>query len=85
MKVTIDLDPDLYRAIKVEAARSDRSVRELVDAALEAWLDAEEAREDAASATEALAEYERAGGVAATDVFETLAAETRASYGSDDA
>ena len=31
MKVTIDLDPDLYRAVKVEAARADRSVREIVD------------------------------------------------------
>ena len=34
MKVTVDLDPDIYRAIKVEAARSDRSVREIVDEAL---------------------------------------------------
>ena len=34
MKVTIDLDPDIYRAIKVEAARADRSVREIVDEAL---------------------------------------------------
>lgn len=85
MKVTIDLDADLYRAVKVEAARSDRSVREIVDAAIGAWLEAEEAREDAASAVDALAEYRRDGGVDASDVFGTLAAETQAAYGSDEA
>lgn len=84
MKVTIDLDPDLYRAVKVEAARSDRSVRTIVDAALEAWLEAEESREDRASAAEALAEYRREGGIAADEVFGSLAAETRATYGTDE-
>ena len=80
MKVTIDLDPDLYRAVKVEAARSDRSVREVVDAALAAWLEAEETREDAKSAPEALEEYRRDGGVAAETFFGKLAAEARATY-----
>lgn len=84
MKVTIDLDPDLYRAVKVEAARSDRSVRDIVDAALQAWLEAEEACEDRASAAEALAEYRRDGGVAADEVFGSLAAETHATYGTDE-
>lgn len=84
MKVTIDLDPDIYRAVKVEAARSDRTVREIVDAALEAWLEGEETRQDAESAATALAEYDRDGGVDATDVFATLAAETRATYGTDE-
>ena len=83
MKVTIDLDPDLYRAIKVEAARSDRSVRKLVDEALEAWLDAAESREDRESAQAALAEYRRDGGEAAESFFGLLAAETKATYGSD--
>lgn len=84
MKVTIDLDPNLYRAVKVEAARSDRSVRTIVDAALEAWLEAEESREDRASATEALAEYRRDGGVSAESVFGALAAETQATYATDE-
>lgn len=84
MKVTIDLDPDLYRAVKVEAARSDRSVRDIVDAALEAWLEAEESREDRASAFEALAEYRRDGGIAAEEVFGSLAAETQATYATDE-
>jgi plasmid stability protein len=85
MKVTIDLDADLYRAIKVEAARSDRSVREIVDAALGAWLEAEETREDAASVAEALDEYRRDGGAAAEAFLETLVAETKATYGNDEA
>ncbi len=84
MKVTIDLDTDLYRAIKVEAARSDRSVRDVVDEALEAWLDALETREDRESAAAALSEYRTAGGESAESVFGSLAAETQAAYGPDE-
>jgi plasmid stability protein len=85
MKVTIDLDPELYRAVKVEAARSDRSVRDIVDEALEAWLDAAEVVEDRASAEAALAEYRRDGGEAAQSFFGSLAAEAQATYGPDEA
>lgn len=81
MKVTIDLDADLYRAVKVEAARSDRSVREVVDEALAGWLEAAETEEDRASAEAALAEYQRDGGESAEVFFGTLAAETKATYG----
>ncbi len=82
MKVTIDLDPELYRAVKVEAARAARSVREIVDDALAAWLERLENTEDAAAAAEALVEYGRDGGVAADEFFRAHAAETRAAYGS---
>jgi plasmid stability protein len=82
MKVTIDLDAELYRAIKVEAARADRSVREIVDEALAGWLERLEDAEDVAAAADALAEYERDGGVAADEFFRAHAAETRAAYGS---
>jgi plasmid stability protein len=82
MKVTIDIDPELYRAVKVEAARGDRSVREIVDESLTAWLERLEDAEDAAAATDALAEFERDGGGAADDFFRAHAAETRATYGS---
>jgi plasmid stability protein len=85
MKVTIDLDAELYRAVKVEAARNDRSVREIVDEALEAWLESAEAREDRDSAEAALAEYRRDGGEAAESFFGSLAAETQAAYGPDEA
>jgi plasmid stability protein len=81
MKITLDLDGDLYRAVKVEAARAERSVREVVSEALEFWLTAAEEAEDRASASEALAEYERTGGTPAEGVFGHLAAETRAAYG----
>ena len=84
MKVTIDLSAELYRAVKVEAARTDRSVREIVDEALEAWLDAAETSEDRASAEAALAEYRRDGGEAAASFLGSLAAETRAAYGPDE-
>jgi plasmid stability protein len=83
MKVTIDLDADIYRAVKVEAARSDRSVRDIVDEALETWLDTAEALEDQASAEAALTEYRRDGGEAAEAFFGSLAAETQATYGPD--
>jgi hypothetical protein len=84
MKVTIDLDADRYRAVKVEAARTDRSVRDIVDEALEVWLEAAEAGEDRASADAALAEYRRDGGEAAEAFLGSLAAETRATYDSDE-
>ena len=83
VKVTIDLDPDLYRSLKVESARADRSVREVVADAIAAWLERQEADEDRASAAEALEEYRRDGGTAAATYFERLAAEARAEYGSE--
>ncbi|MEX1169862.1 MAG: hypothetical protein WEE50_06950 [Chloroflexota bacterium] len=85
MKVTIDLDPEIYRAIKVEAARTVRSVRDIVDEALGAWLESAEEREDRESAEAALVEYRRDGGETAEAFFGTLAAETKATYGSDEA
>jgi len=80
MKVTIDIDADLYRAVKVEAARSDRSVRDIVDDALTGWLEASETEEDRASTEAALAEYRRDGGESAESFFGSLAAETKATY-----
>ncbi len=81
MKVTFDLDPNLYRSLKVEAARADRSVREIVSEAVAAWLDRREEDEDRTSAAEALEEYRRDGGTSAAAFFEHLAAEARAGYG----
>ena len=78
------MDADLYRALKVEAARSDRSVRDVIAEAAEAWLRRMEDEEDRRSAQAALEEYERLGGVSAAEHFEHLAAEVRATYGRDD-
>ena len=85
MKVTIDLPDELYRGVKVEAARLDRRVRDIVTEALEAWLTSAEESEDRASAESALAEYRRDGGEAADSFFKSLAAETKATYGADEA
>jgi plasmid stability protein len=84
MKATFDLDEALYRAIKVEAARTDRSVRDVVAEALDRWLVALEEAEDAAGARLALEEYDRDGGIDARQLFDRLAAETQAAYGSSD-
>ena len=81
MKVTVDLEQELYRSLKVEAARSDRSVRDVLNEAVSAWLARREEDEDRASAAEALAEYQRSGGTAAAEFFGTLAAEAKAAYG----
>jgi plasmid stability protein len=82
-QATFELDHDLYRAIRVEAARADRPVREVVQEALEAWLARAEELEDRDSAAAALAEYQQDGGEAAEAWFGRLAAETQASYGSE--
>ncbi len=81
MKITVDLDADLYRAVKVEAARSDRSVRDVFEEAIGGWLEDLESAEDRASADVALAEYRRDGGVGVVAYYERLAAETRETYG----
>jgi hypothetical protein len=83
MKVTFDLDPDLYRSLKVEAARADRSVRDVAADAIAAWLERREEAEDRASAADALEEYRRDGGTSAAQFFEHLAVEARAEYGSE--
>ena len=82
MKVTIDIgDEPLYRAIKVEAARVDRTVREIVAEALGEWLERREDEQDREAAGAALAEYERDGGSAAEEFLRTVAADLRAEYG----
>ena len=81
MKVTIDVDADIYRGIKVEAARTDRSVRDVVDEVLAAWLEESEAKEDRESAAAALEEYRGDGGASAETFFGTLAAEAKSAYG----
>ena len=82
MKATFDLDADLYRAIRVEAARRDRSVKDIVDEALRRWIEVQEDAEDLAAAEAAMTEYEREGGRDAHEVFGRLVAEHAARYGS---
>jgi hypothetical protein len=81
MKITVDLEEDLYRAAKVEAARADRSVRDVIAEAIERWLQAQEDEEDLRSARVALEEYRREGGIPADEVYRHLAAEAEVRYG----
>jgi hypothetical protein len=80
VKATFDIDPEVYRAIKVEAARTDRPVKEIVDEALRRWIEAVEDEEDRTAAEAAMVEYERDGGMDAHEVFRRMAAEHAAAY-----
>jgi plasmid stability protein len=81
VKVTIAFANDeLYRAVRVRAAQTDRQIREIIEEALEQWLTAQEDAEDVAASEDALAEYEGAGGVDADAYFQRLVAEGRVSY-----
>ena len=77
-------DPELYRAVKVEAARRDRSVREIVEQALADWLERVEDEEDVAAARTAMEDFRSYGGRDAAEVFDALVAETRARYADAD-
>lgn len=79
MKVTIAFANDeLYRAVRVRAAQTNRQIREIVEEALEAWLTAQEDAEDVAASDEALAQDRYAD---AEDYFRRLVAEGRVEYG----
>jgi hypothetical protein len=81
MKVTVSFrDEWLYRAVKVRAAASGRQIRDVIEEALETWLEVQEDAEDVAMSREALAEYEREGGVDAIAFFDRLIAEDRVKY-----
>jgi len=80
MKVTISFANDeVYRAVRVRAARSGRQIRDIVEEALEIWLTAEEDAEDLAAAAVALAEPGE--DIDAREFFQKMVAEGRAHYG----
>lgn len=84
MKVTVSFrDEWLYRAVKVRAAAGGRQIRDVIEEAVDAWLEAQEDAEDIALSREALAEYEREGGVDAIAFFDRLIAEDRVTYQPD--
>jgi plasmid stability protein len=84
VKTTLDLDEDLYGAVKVEAARIGRSVREVIEDALEAWLVRAEGDVDRESTTVALEEHGRDGGVSAESWYATLDAASKSTNASDE-
>lgn len=84
MKVTIAFRDDaLYRAIRVRAAEDGRQVRDIVEEALTAWLEAREDAEDVAASNDALDEYAREGGIDADALFRRMVAEGRVAYDTD--
>ena len=83
MKVTIDLDADLYRSLKVEAARGDRSVRDVIAEALAQWLDRREDEETAHRRRRLSPNADATEAPTAAEAFAKLAAETKAEYGSE--
>ena len=85
MKATVAFrDEALYRAIRLRAAQDGRQIRDIIEEALRAWLDAREETEDVQAATAALEEYGREGGEDADAFFRRMVAEGRVSYESDD-
>ena len=81
MKVTIAFSDDqLYQAVRVRAVQSGRQIRDIVQEALERWLQEQEDAEDVSASVAALTEYEEAGGVEADGYFQRLVAERRVEY-----
>ena len=81
VKVTIAFSDDrLYQAVRVRAVQSGRQIRDIVQEALEDWLQDQEDAEDLSASVEALTEYDEAGGVEADRHFQRLVAERRVEY-----
>ncbi|MGH2489068.1 MAG: hypothetical protein ACRDFR_05575 [Candidatus Limnocylindria bacterium] len=84
MKVTIAFrDEALYRSVKVIAARTGRQIRDVVEEALEAWLERQEEAEDIEVSRAAIDAYERGESVDADEFFRRMVAEGRVEYETD--
>ena len=68
MTVVFD-DETLYRALKVEAARTGRHAKDIIAEAVRGWLEAREDEELEAGLEEARSEWEGRGGVEAQEFF----------------
>ena len=76
-KMTVVLDDDLYTAAKVEAARRNRALKEIVAEALQEWLEVQEDLELGPLIEEAMADYREKGGIEAEEFFRQLDAERK--------
>src|SRR5258708_6451742 len=65
-------DEALYRAVKVEAARRNRHLKDLVPEALRDWLESQEDAELLPAIEEARAEWHEMGGIEASKFFRAL-------------
>jgi len=66
--------------MRVRAVHSGRQIRDIVQEALERWLQEQEDAEDVSASMEALTEYDEAGGVEADRYFQRLVADGRVEY-----
>lgn len=73
MTVVFD-DEELYRALKVEAARRGCHAKDIVAQAVREWLEAREDEELRQGLEEARSEWQREGGIEAGEFFRKLEA-----------
>jgi predicted transcriptional regulator len=72
-KITVEFrDADLYKDLQEIARLVKERPEELLQRAFKEWIELREDLEDAASAKEAIAEYERDGGIPLEEVMEGL-------------
>ncbi|MDP6453488.1 MAG: hypothetical protein QF898_09290 [SAR202 cluster bacterium] len=76
MTVVFD-DEELYRAVKIEAARSGRHAKDIIAEAVRAWLEVLEDRELGPEIDAAIEEWEREGGIKAEELFSQLRSEAQ--------
>ena len=74
-KLTVLLEDELYTAVKVEAARRNGLVKEIVAEALQEWLEVQEDLELGPIIEEARREMEEKGGIPLEEVIRELEAE----------
>ena len=72
MTVVFD-DDELYTALKVEAARTGRHAKDIVAEAVREWLATQEDEQLLGDLEEARLEWQRRGGIEASQFFEELA------------
>ncbi len=74
-RMTVIFEDDaLYTALKVEAARKGRYAKDIVSEAVREWLEAREDEELRVGLEETRNEWERQGGVEASEYFRDLKA-----------
>lgn len=71
-RMTIDLDDNLYTAIKVESARRHRTAKDIITDALKSWLQDQEDMELKEEIKQIRSEWKEKGGMEAGDFFESL-------------
>ena len=74
MTVIFD-DEELYRAVKIEAARTGQHAKDIIAAAVREWLEAKEDEELGPEIDKIREEWEREGGIEAEEFFAQLEAE----------